>query len=439
MKPSNSSERRVIELLSTQSSSFFRDLVAFHVCLREDPEENEDDNLEEEFRHKFTSQIMYDASDMHLERSFHAYDKDGDKTLDVDELLQGLLTGSGFYFFEYPGPFVRVLGLLCEKVLNDDQAKELSGEQGLKKREVFFKGWGISYVLYRELVIKLKFHILFHPDVVKKMFKKTRFTRLMAQSPAIRFLRKLEMKKKEEAKQSEKIQRMLTRIQSDTGDDTFGNAVFDDEENENVWKDVSGKEWVNYLISLDLIFTDVNTRQDQVGDSTVGDLNRATHDMGVALSVQDYSIDSLFSKRHLNKDFQALREFMATDDRPEGTKVRWINAEQCDELTILRVGSMQRIHPLAIKDIMEPFRQPVKITEFGAHFLTILPCIRLSRKAKYSLARYRKILKLRSELKAARRLKRSGIVREGVGWLKTRKCSRIYHISPVSTSSSSFL
>jgi hypothetical protein len=92
---------------------------------------------------------------------------------------------------------------------------------------------------------------------------------------------------------------------------------------------------------------------------------------------------------------------------------------QCDALTILRVAAMQKVHPLATKDIMEPFRQPVKITEFGSHFLTILPCIRLSRKAKTSLARYKKILVLRSELKAARRLKRSGIVREGVNWLKT--------------------
>ena len=288
--------------------------------LRKDPGhiKDERDPLEEVFRNNFTSQIMFDASDMHLERSFKAYDKDGDNTLDVAELLQGLLTGSGFHFFDYPTPFVRVLGLLSEKVLDDNQAKELSGTDGLKKRQTFFKEWGISYVLYRDLVTKLKFHVLFHPEIVKKMFKKTRFTRLMAQSPAIRFLRKLEMKKKSEANHSEKIQRMLTRNESN----------FDDQETENLFEGVSGKEWVKYLVSLDLIFTDVNTIQDQVGESSVADLNRATHDMGVVVSVQDYSIDSLFSKRHVNKDFDALRDFMSTGDRPKGTKVRWINAEQ---------------------------------------------------------------------------------------------------------------
>mmetsp|Transcript_7015 Transcript_7015/g.14211 ORF Transcript_7015/g.14211 Transcript_7015/m.14211 type:complete len:729 (+) Transcript_7015:102-2288(+) len=416
------SEQKILNLLSGQSSLFYQDLVSYHVCLRDDAPSN-DDRLEDNFRAKFTSQYMYDASDMHLERSFRAYDKDADSTLDADELLHGLETGSGFDFSDYPVPFVKVLGLLCNQVLDDERAKEISGDEA--KRKTFLKGWGISYILYRELVKQLKFHILFHPRIIQKMFKKTRFTRLMAQSPAIRFLRKLEMRKNSQAKDSKQIQKLLSRTISPGSErGSFFGGDTGENEDDDFWEDVSAREWMKYMISLDLIFTDVNTIQDQVTDSSVNDLNRATHDMGVALSVQDYSIDSLVSKRHINKDFETLREFMSKDQRPEGTKVRWINAEQCDILTILRVASMQRIHPLATKDIMEPFRQPVKITEFGSHFLTILPCIRLSRKAKASLARYRKILKMRSEVKAARRLKKSGIIRDGVTWLNSliQKC-----------------
>ena len=144
---------------------------------------------------------------------------------------------------------------------------------------------------------------------------------------------------------------------------------------------------MKYLKSLSLIFTDVNTVEDQVFQSTIVDLNRATHDMGVNLSIQDYSIDRLVSKKHLNKNFDVMHDFMKKDKRPDGTRVRWINAEQFDVLTLLRVASWQNIHPLATKDLLEPFNQPVKITEFGKHFLVILPCIRLSRKAKSSLTR----------------------------------------------------
>jgi len=174
---------------------------------------------------------------------------------------------------------------------------------------------------------------------------------------------------------------------------------------------------MKYLKSLSLIFTDVNTVEDQVFQSTIVDLNRATHDMGVNLSIQDYSIDRLVSKKHLNKNFDVMHDFMKKDKRPDGTRVRWINAEQFDVLTLLRVASWQNIHPLATKDLLEPFNQPVKITEFGKHFLVILPCIRLSRKAKGSLTRHKKFLKKRSELKAATRLKKSGVVQDGVSWL----------------------
>jgi len=232
-------EKKVIELLSSQSNEFFNYLSDHHVCLTVKREE--EDLNEEHFRGKFTSQIYYDASDMHLERSFHAYDKDGDSTLDAEELCSGLLTGAGFDFLHYPPVFVKLLGVLCNKALGDAKVKELCEDKD--KRNTFLKGWKITYVVYREVVRLLKFHVLFHPEIVQRMFKKTRFTRLMAQSPAIRYLRKLEMKKHTEVEGSVKLLTMLSKgYDRENSSDMFGQQDLDNLDDEDFWKDVGGGE-----------------------------------------------------------------------------------------------------------------------------------------------------------------------------------------------------
>ena len=87
-------------------------------------------------------------------------------------------------------------------------------------------------------------------------------------------------------------------------------------------------------------------------------------------------------------------------------------------------------HPLATKDILSLSSQPTKITEFFArdeeglatgvgHFSIVFPVLRLSRSARHSLSKAKRLIKKRGTLRQLTRLKNSGILKPDTSWLSS--------------------
>ncbi|GMI05995.1 hypothetical protein TrLO_g5652 [Triparma laevis f. longispina] len=353
------------------------------------------------FFRRFTAQETFDASDQHNERSFRAYDKDNDGSLSTTELTHGLLTGANFDFMSYPIIYIKLLGILQGRELTDEAATALKAAPGK------FEGWSISFAIYNALIKQLKFQVLFNVNTVKRMFKVLR----------------LEMSAKQEVRSARSDRTMKKvnfniELQESANDEALQAMMRDREVSVEGWEEHMSKgEFSKYIQSLKLILTDVNTADDIVSTASLEDLTRAKHDMGVVLSVQDYNIDRLESKVHINKNFKTMYKFLSGPPNA-GFTVRWINLESFDTLNMLRVCAMQNVHPLAVKDILSLWKQPAQIQEFGQHFSIILPCLRLSRKANISLTRYKKVVAKRNALKQAKRLRNSGIVQSSTTWLQ---------------------
>ena len=100
---------------------------------------------------------------------------------------------------------------------------------------------------------------------------------------------------------------------------------------------------VSQEMSARLVFSDVNSKIDEVDMAGASELVAAIHDLGVTVAVRDYKIDKLEQNRGVNSSLESLQQFLLKAERPEFAKVRWINAENFDPLTLLHIVAMQNV------------------------------------------------------------------------------------------------
>ena len=298
------------------------------------------------FLHTFlSSQTTYDISAQNLHRAFDALDDDRNGMCDTVELMRAMIT-QDFDFTNFPRCYVRLLGLTQNKLLSDVELDKFTNDPSLMKT------WTITFPIFVHVVRSLKQHVLLNPHVYRKTFKLARLNRLKELSANVRFLRR---KGGDKNRNSKSVRTKEVTVSPD--DVTVSSRApvnsLDDDAVPPAHFNIQ-----NAPSSLRLVFSDINSANDEVETSTHAEIVAALHDLGVNVTVYDFRIDHLVKQGNVNATLQTLHPFLRAETRPENSKVR----ERIERVEARsRTHGPERKHAIAIHSRTTPF-EPVLLS-----------------------------------------------------------------------------
>jgi hypothetical protein len=103
--------------------------------------------------------------------------------------------------------------------------------------------------------------------------------------------------------------------------------------------------------------------------------------------------------------------------KPEGVKNRWISVDCYDKRSLMQLLMVHvDIPPLAVKSILNIWKQQIQVTQLSSYKMLILPVVRLSRSSMQSYGKWKKHEELKNTLEQAKRLGSEGIITNAASW-----------------------